>query len=53
VKSGVYILWVVRSWLEVLLWFPVAGVVCGLLGMLLCFCWVLLPMVWRCTFALR
>ena len=43
----------VRSWLEVLLWFPVAGVVRSLLGMLLCFRWVLLPVVRRCTLALR
>ena len=42
----------VRSWLEVLLWFPVAGVVRSLLGMW-CLHWVLLPVVRRCTLALR
>ena len=53
VLSGVCILRVVRSWLEVLLWFPVAGVVCGLLRVLVCFRWVLLPVVRCCTLALR
>ena len=53
VLSGVCILRVVCSWLEVLLWLPVAGVVRGLLWVLMCFCWVLLPVVRCCTLALR